>query len=102
MENQGIERILNFICSVLKFIGCINTQMEIPVEDQPILEKLLNAYGCYPLYIPQEDFKKYYYGFCKRILWPLLHDVVDLYIVYEPFPLLDIVRMKLLCGIINN
>ena len=74
--------------SVLKFIGCINTQMEIPVEDQPILEKLLNAYGCYPLYIPQEDFKKYYYGFCKRILWPLLHDVVDLYCENET-PLWD-------------
>ncbi|KAK8795543.1 hypothetical protein WA158_000200 [Blastocystis sp. Blastoise] len=74
--------------SQLKFIGCINYPHEIPATEMPYVEALLNEMNCFPVIIPKEEFDSYYYGFCKKILWPLLHDVVDLYCENET-PLWD-------------
>jgi trehalose 6-phosphate synthase/phosphatase len=34
---------------------------------------LLNNYNCLPVYLSDNDLKKYYHGFSNRTLWPLFH-----------------------------
>jgi trehalose-6-phosphate synthase len=37
------------------------------------LEELLLQYDCYPVWIEEDLYEKFFSGFCKEILWPLFH-----------------------------
>lgn len=43
-------------------------------EEAAELERVLrDEYGCVPIFLPEEDFEKYYVGFSNGCLWPLFH-----------------------------
>jgi trehalose 6-phosphate synthase/phosphatase len=51
-------------------------------ERRKLEEKILDENNCYPIFLPQEEVAKYYYGFCNRTLWPLCHYFTQ-YVVYN-------------------
>ena len=44
-------------------MGCIPLGIEVPVAERPQVEELLRSH---------------YYGFCKKVLWPVLHSSVNM------------------------
>lgn len=45
-------------------------------------EKLLSEFNAYPVFILEEDMKKFYEGFCNKTIWPLFHYFPS-YAVYD-------------------
>jgi trehalose 6-phosphate synthase/phosphatase len=69
----------------VQWIGTISIRQEqgpnkgVPEEDEDLVEQLLAPYNCSPLYIPSELYDPFYEGFCFGTLWPVFHNVADVY-----------------------
>eukprot|EP00172_Hildenbrandia_rubra_P003130 Plantae.Rhodophyta-Hildenbrandia_rubra.ctg4638.p1 GENE.Plantae.Rhodophyta-Hildenbrandia_rubra.ctg4638~~Plantae.Rhodophyta-Hildenbrandia_rubra.ctg4638.p1 ORF type:complete len:980 (-),score=167.09 Plantae.Rhodophyta-Hildenbrandia_rubra.ctg4638:1410-4349(-) len=56
------------------WIGILNTQETIELEEQPIIaDRLAREFSCVPVFLPKNVLEKFYQGFCKGVLWPLFH-----------------------------
>eukprot|EP01059_Diplonema_ambulator_P028050 TRINITY_DN46761_c0_g1_i1.p1 TRINITY_DN46761_c0_g1~~TRINITY_DN46761_c0_g1_i1.p1 ORF type:complete len:905 (+),score=218.27 TRINITY_DN46761_c0_g1_i1:39-2717(+) len=53
-------------------IGWIDTYIE-PEDRHELSSVLINKYSCVPVYLEKEEVEGFYHGFCKGVLWPLLH-----------------------------
>ena len=53
-------------------IGWIDTQVD-PEDRHELSSILMNRYKCVPIYLEADEAEGYYHGFCKGVLWPLLH-----------------------------
>jgi len=47
----------------------------VPEAEQDQVEELLAEHNCVPVFLPEDLHKRYFFGFCQTILWPLLHYV---------------------------
>lgn len=59
------------------FIG--RPEIHIPLEDQKEVSTLLSQFDCHPIYIAPEEARLFYEGYCKSTLWPIFHNIVDVY-----------------------
>ena len=57
------------------FIGC--PAMDVAVEDQEQVKRILRPLHCIPIFLTQDDRRAFFQGYCKSILWPTLHNVVN-------------------------
>ena len=48
-------------------------------KDREDVEAALLKKNCYPVFVPANDASLHYQGMCKSILWPLFHNIIDLY-----------------------
>jgi len=49
-------------------------------EDKAQLEQALQPFDCVPVWLDEPGLaEKFYSGFCKGVLWPVFHNVVDIY-----------------------
>lgn len=55
----------------IKFVGYPG--VFVSLDDKDELETLLSQYDCYPVWIEEELYERFFSGFCKGILWPLFH-----------------------------
>lgn len=62
----------------IKFVGRVG-DLEVPEEDQPEVERLLQQFNCYPVFVSSDEAKLYYEDYCKQTLWPTFHNIVDVY-----------------------
>eukprot|EP00659_Diplonema_papillatum_P009651 gene9651-14983_t len=53
-------------------IGWIDTYIE-PEDRHELSSILINKHRCVPVYLEKGEVDGFYYGFCKGVLWPLLH-----------------------------
>lgn len=51
----------------------------VPVKERPAVEACLRAFHCVPVWIEPSLFGEMYNGFCKGVLWPVLHNVTSVY-----------------------
>ena len=51
---------------------------DIPIEDRDEVDSLLYKYNCIPVFIEKKLKYKFYYNFCKGLLWPVLHYSIPL------------------------
>lgn len=51
----------------------------VPVDERSKVETCLRAFNCVPVWIDPVLFGEMYNGFCKGILWPVLHNVTSVY-----------------------
>jgi trehalose-6-phosphate synthase len=58
----------------IKFVGYVG--FDCPRDDEEELEELLAEFDCVPVFLHPELANKFFNGFCKSILWPLLHYIV--------------------------
>lgn len=67
--------------SQARYVGCIPLGIDIPEEEQGEVEEVLHQLNCFPVFLQEDVLKKHYHGFCKKILWPVLHNSINLYLV---------------------
>lgn len=48
---------------------------ELSDEDKREITELLGRHSCIPLFLPQDIAQSCYMGYCKRIMWPVFHNV---------------------------
>ncbi|KAK9815725.1 hypothetical protein WJX72_008591 [[Myrmecia] bisecta] len=54
------------------FVGCLPVEVDFKEQDA-ITQYLVKEFKCFPVYLGDDLKEKYYKGFCKQQLWPLLH-----------------------------
>mmetsp|Transcript_32765 Transcript_32765/g.70769 ORF Transcript_32765/g.70769 Transcript_32765/m.70769 type:complete len:1196 (-) Transcript_32765:143-3730(-) len=51
----------------------------VPAEERHKVEAALRHFNCVPVWVPTSLFGEMYNGFCKGVLWPILHNVASVY-----------------------
>mmetsp|Transcript_33867 Transcript_33867/g.49693 ORF Transcript_33867/g.49693 Transcript_33867/m.49693 type:complete len:1336 (+) Transcript_33867:345-4352(+) len=51
----------------------------VPVEEREKVEACLAPFNCVPVWVTPSLFGEMYNGFCKGVLWPVLHNVTSVY-----------------------
>lgn len=51
----------------------------VPVSERHLVEECLAHFNCVPVWIEPNLFGEMYNGFCKGVLWPVLHNVTSVY-----------------------
>ena len=51
----------------------------VPVDEHHLVEKCLEPFNCVPVWCSTSQFGEMYNGFCKGVLWPILHNVTSVY-----------------------
>jgi len=51
----------------------------VPEEERPKVEACLRNFHCIPVWVEPSLFGEMYNGFCKGVLWPVLHNVTSVY-----------------------
>lgn len=59
------------------YIGC--PEVFVARDEELAVEKQLRAFHCVPVYLDPVVGHRYFQGFCKGVLWPVFHNVVDVY-----------------------
>ncbi|KAG6619326.1 trehalose-phosphatase [Phytophthora cinnamomi] len=59
------------------FIGC--PEVFVAKSEEAALERQLLALRCVPVFLDPPVAHRYFQGFCKGVLWPVFHNVVDVY-----------------------
>lgn len=59
------------------FIGC--PEVFISKTEEDAVEKQLRKFQCVPVFLDPAVAHRYFQGFCKGVLWPVFHNVVDVY-----------------------
>ncbi|POM71164.1 Trehalose-phosphatase [Phytophthora palmivora] len=59
------------------FIGC--PEVFVAKSEETALEKQLLELRCVPVFLDPPVAHRYFQGFCKGVLWPVFHNVVDVY-----------------------
>ncbi|EXB92374.1 putative alpha,alpha-trehalose-phosphate synthase [UDP-forming] 7 [Morus notabilis] len=54
------------------YVGSLNVDVDLEEQDD-VSQRLLDDFNCVPTFLPPDLVEKFYDGFCKRQLWPLLH-----------------------------
>lgn len=61
-----------------RYVGCIPLDIKVPAAERPQVEELLKELNCFPVFLEEEVLRSHYYGFCKKVLWPVLHSSVNM------------------------
>ncbi len=59
----------------------------IPVEEEDAVARVLAELNCFPVFVSQKMHFQFYDAFCKQTLWPVMHQIAD---VYGPLNQVDI------------
>ena len=51
----------------------------VPTDQRDKVEKLLNQFDCVPVYLEAQEAHEHYQGWCKAVIWPVFHNIIDLY-----------------------
>lgn len=52
---------------------------EVPFEDEEAVTRLLEPFGCIPVFLPLATARAYLDGYCRDTLYPVFHNVMDVY-----------------------
>ena len=64
--------------SQARYVGCIPLGIDIPEEEQEEVEFALRQLNCFPVFLQETILREHYHGFCKKIMWPVIHNSVDM------------------------
>ena len=59
------------------FLGGLGSEVEL-FEQDAVAADITERFGCIPVFLGEELKAKYYKGFCKQFLWPLMHYVLPM------------------------
>lgn len=59
--------------------GGASSESGVPENERPKVEAALRPFNCVPVWVPTSLFGEMYNGFCKGVLWPILHNVASVY-----------------------
>ncbi|KAG0479903.1 hypothetical protein HPP92_010525 [Vanilla planifolia] len=58
-------------------VGTVNADID-PAEQDAVAHLLSEKFRCVPVYLPTDLHHRFYHGFCKHYLWPVLHYLLPL------------------------
>ena len=61
----------------VQFVGCPYTF--VPPDQQDAVIEVLRPLDCTPVFLQPEVASAYYQGYCMGVLWPLFHNILDVY-----------------------
>jgi len=61
----------------VKWIGTL--PVYVAPEEEEAVERLLEPMRCVPVFLPPATQSAFYDGFCKDTLWPIFHNLIDVY-----------------------
>jgi trehalose 6-phosphate synthase/phosphatase len=65
---------------VVKWRGAEGTmEIGVPRSERLAVEECLRPFNCVPVWVEPHLFGEMYNGFCKGVLWPVLHNVTNVY-----------------------
>ena len=64
-----------------RYIGCIPLGIDIPESEQDEVVEVLHQINCFPVFLKEDILRLHYHGFCKKILWPVIHNSVNMYVL---------------------
>jgi trehalose 6-phosphate synthase/phosphatase len=74
------ETLLSMQTSVrMTRIGTVRYPGGIPVDEEDAVAHALMELNCYPIFISQKNHFQFYEIYCKKILWPMINHVTDVY-----------------------
>ena len=56
-----------------------STPVHVPESQQFYVEEALREINCFPVWLDREVAHRFYQGYCKTILWPVFHNILDVY-----------------------
>mmetsp|Transcript_27088 Transcript_27088/g.55473 ORF Transcript_27088/g.55473 Transcript_27088/m.55473 type:complete len:1252 (-) Transcript_27088:142-3897(-) len=59
--------------------GGESSESGVPLDERHKVEAVLRPFNCVPVWVPTSLFGEMYNGFCKGVLWPILHNVASVY-----------------------
>ena len=59
--------------------GGASAESGVPLDERHKVEAALRPFNCVPVWVPTNLFGEMYNGFCKGVLWPILHNVASVY-----------------------
>ncbi|KAL7546288.1 hypothetical protein ACHAWF_009620 [Thalassiosira exigua] len=59
--------------------GGESSESGVPVDERHKVEAALRPFNCVPVWVPTSLFGEMYNGFCKGVLWPILHNGASVY-----------------------
>lgn len=62
-----------------KWVGCLRTEESYTLDEQIEITNICKENKCIPVFISKEDFRLHYIGYCKGYLWPIFHNILDIY-----------------------
>lgn len=75
-----IGTVNNLRCANLTDTNKVSDLIKDNVECKNALEKILyNDFKCIPIYLDPHLEEDYYYGYCKQVLYPILHNILTVY-----------------------
>ncbi|KAL3130848.1 hypothetical protein ABBQ38_000180 [Trebouxia sp. C0009 RCD-2024] len=54
------------------YVGCLSVEID-PNEQEMVALELYSTFNCFPVFLGASLKERYYRGFCKQQLWPMLH-----------------------------
>jgi trehalose 6-phosphate synthase/phosphatase len=54
------------------WVGWPGSTIKDEIRDE-VRSKALSEYGCYPVFLSEQDLENFYQGFCNETIWPLFH-----------------------------
>lgn len=70
------DSVSNLFRDVL-YVGCLHTY--VPEDEHEEVIDLLAPLGCHPVFVDPTILARHIDGCCKGILWPAMHNIVDVY-----------------------
>ncbi|KAG0501963.1 hypothetical protein HPP92_002035 [Vanilla planifolia] len=55
------------------FVGCLRDDIIPPSDHDEVSQTLIDSFRCLPLFLPDDLYFRFYFGFCKSYLWSLFH-----------------------------
>jgi len=54
------------------YVGSLHADVP-PADQDDVAQALLDRFRCIPAFLPKDLCDRFYHGFCKQTLWPLIH-----------------------------
>ena len=84
-DERGLDKNGMKLPTETMYIGCI--ELDVPdLDEQEALEKLLlEQWGCIVVFLPPDMRQRYYHGFCRGYLSPIMHNQMHITASEDPF-----------------
>lgn len=61
------------------WVGTVRYPGGVPTDEEDQVAQILMKMNCYPVFVKSDMKIKFYDNYCKRTLWPILHQIADVY-----------------------
>jgi trehalose 6-phosphate synthase/phosphatase len=84
-DERGLDKNGMKLPTDTTYIGCIELEVTDMVEQEQLEKELLDKWGCIVVFLEPEMKNRYYHGFCRGYLSPIMHNQLHIPQAEDPF-----------------